>query len=286
MKKINFKILIVTCIICLLPIILGVIYFEQLPEQVAIHFNIEGNPDNYFPKAVFIFAIPVFMAFIQAFCCVVTDVSDKHKEANKKASSIFKWIIPCITVILYVVTLTFALGYMLDIRRIVMVLLGLMFIITGNYIPKTKGNTYVHFGKIKDEKVLYKVAKISGYIMIINGLLAIASILFNPIASVVLVILIIIEGITLAIYSCFADKKSKANTFLLISFILIISLIFIGVIKYHKDFLFMEDGTIQNSHYELINHLKAIENNLERKKQIDFSLEHNLITLEEATDLY
>ena len=221
MKKINFKILVVTCIVCLLPIILGIIYYNDLPEKVAIHFNIENNPDNFFPRAAFVFGIPVFMALMQAFACITTDLTDNHKEANKKASIVFKWIIPTITIILYVITLTFALGYMLDIRRIVMLLIGLMFIIIGNYLPKTKGNTYVHFGKIKDEKLLNKIAKISGYTMILNGLLFIASILFNPIVSLILVILLISEALVISIYTCFNNKKSKGNIILIITIIIL-----------------------------------------------------------------
>lgn len=55
MKKINMKSLIITSIVCLLPI----------------------------------------------FCCIVSDLSDKNPEANKKAVTVYKWIIPIITVVLY-----------------------------------------------------------------------------------------------------------------------------------------------------------------------------------------
>lgn len=201
MKKINLKILIVTSLVCLSTIILGVYFYNQLPENVAIHFDIQNNPDNYFPKPAFVFGMPVIMTFFQIFACVVNDLSDKHKEANKKASTVFKWLIPIVTVILYIVTISFALGNKLDIRKIVMLILGVMFIIMGNYLPKTKGSTYVHFGrKIKDEKLLNQASKISGYIMIINGILAMISTLFDPIISVALVIAIILEGIILTIY--------------------------------------------------------------------------------------
>lgn len=58
MKKINFKILFVTCIVCLLPIIIGLVFYNQLPEQIAIHFDINNNPDTFFPKLAFIFGMP------------------------------------------------------------------------------------------------------------------------------------------------------------------------------------------------------------------------------------
>ena len=139
MKKIDLKMLIITCLACLLPIFLGITFYNQLPEQVAIHFNINNEPDGYFSKPAFVFGMPVIMVAIQAFCCIVSDLDDKNKEANKKALRVIKWIIPIITVILYIVTIIFALGNALDIRRIVMIIIGLELIILGNYTPKTKG---------------------------------------------------------------------------------------------------------------------------------------------------
>ena len=286
MKKINFKILILTCIVCLLPIALGVIYFDQLPERVAIHFNIQNNPDNYFPRVGFVFGIPFLMMLIQAFCCITVDLKDENKEANKKASSIFKWVIPTISIIIYVVTLLFALGYMLDIRRIVMILVGIMLIVLGNYTPKTKGNTYVHLGNIKDEKLLNKIAKISGYTFIIDGLLFILSVLFNPIVSIVMVLLLIVQGMGITIYAVINNKGAKGNGILILTIIIVLTVISALLLKYHEEFLFNKDGTISNAHQELINHLKSIEDNQERKKQVDFSLQYNLITQNEAYELY
>lgn len=207
MKKINYKILIITSLVCLSSIILGILFYNQLPEQVAIHFDIENNPNSYISKVVFIFGIPILMTLFQIFACIVNDLQDKNKEANKKATTIFKWIIPIITITMYCITISFALGNSLDIRKIVMILLGIMFIVMGNYLPKTKGNTYVHFSKIKDENILNNVLRKSGYVVILDGILLILSILFNPIVSVLTVILIILETIGLFIYTIIKNRN-------------------------------------------------------------------------------
>ena len=52
------------------------------------------------------------------------------------------------------------------------------------------------------------------------------------------------------------------------------------------DFLFSTDGTVVDGHKDLINHLKNIEDSEERKKEIDYSLSQNIITQEEANNLY
>ena len=50
MEKKNRKTLILSVIICLLPMILGSILYNKLPEQMPIHFTINNVPDNYANK--------------------------------------------------------------------------------------------------------------------------------------------------------------------------------------------------------------------------------------------
>ena len=70
--------------------------------------------------------------------------------------------------------------------------------------------------------------------------------------------------------------------------VLVIIAIGFGVFKatHSEDYLYSQDGTIINGKNELINHLKSIEDVNERKNQIDFSVQSNIITQEEANKLY
>lgn len=211
MKKIDFKILVITCIACLLPIILGLIFYNDLPDKVAIHFDVYGNPDNYFPKIVVVFLVPVFMMIVQAICCILSDLSDKNPEANKKAVGVFKWIIPILSILLYVVTLMYSMVGNIDMRKAAMIMLGLMLVVMGNYIPKTVGDVSMRFPRkeIKDKALERRAKKIAGYGCIINGVFCIISILFVPQVSVALVILFIIEALILAFCVWLKDKNSK-----------------------------------------------------------------------------
>ena len=68
--------------------------------------------------------------------------------------------------------------------------------------------------------------------------------------------------------------------------ILIVCAVGFGAYKVSTSYLFNSDGTITDGKKDLINRLKSIENETERKEQIDFSLEQNLITQKEANELY
>ena len=74
MEKKNRKTLIFSVIICLLPMILGVILYNKLPEQMPIHFTINDVPDNYAHKNFALFGIPLIMAIVQAICLIAVNI--------------------------------------------------------------------------------------------------------------------------------------------------------------------------------------------------------------------
>lgn len=211
MRKINIKSLIITSTVCLLPIICGLIFYNALPESIAIHWGIDNNPNGYFSKPAFVFGMPIMMLALQVFCCIVSDLSDKNPEANKKAVTVYKWIIPIITVVMYAVTIAISLGNDLDIRKIVMCVLGILFIISGNYMPKVRSDYYMNskifWVKNRDEKLVNKAMKITAYGLIGFGILFILSILFDVAVSIAVVIAMIVFCIF--IYLCVYIKSRK-----------------------------------------------------------------------------
>ena len=70
--------------------------------------------------------------------------------------------------------------------------------------------------------------------------------------------------------------------------ILVIVAIGFGIFKatHNEDYLYHQDGTVVDGKKDLITHLKSIEDVNERKNQINFSVQQNIITQEEAIELY
>ncbi len=84
-------------------------------------------------------------------------------------------------------------------------------------------------------------------------------------------------------------RKMKDKKIIIIALVIVlVCAIAFGVYKatHSENYLYNQDGTISDEHADLINHLKGIEDKEERKKQVDFSLESNIITQEEANQLY
>ena len=205
MKKINWKVLAITCVITLLPILFGLSVWNQLPEQIAIHFDVNNQPDNFAPKAFAVFGLPVIMVAFQMFCCLMTDFGVQRYSGNKKMELLSKWVIPVVTVVLYFVTLGYSMGWAIDIRRVAVCIVGIMFVTLGNYLPKLSYVKHYNF----EPEVAKKINRFTGFGMVIMGVLGLLSILLPAEASVVWLILLIPFGVASAVYTIYVSRKHQ-----------------------------------------------------------------------------
>ncbi len=187
MKFIKWKSLLATCAVCLLPILLGLALWDKLPSAMAIHFDINNNPDNFASKGFVVFILPLLMVLLQAFCCFVNDINAAKHSERKKFERATKWIIPVMTVILQAVTLGYALGWNLDIRRIAAFIVGGIFLVTGNYLPKLD---YVKNYDVDTEKAR-RINRFIGFETVVMGILYLISIFLPPLATVVCLFLLV-----------------------------------------------------------------------------------------------
>ena len=203
MKSIKWKILIITCIVCLSPILLGIALWDVLPEQIAIHFDIHNQPDSFTSKGFAVFGLPAFMALIQCLCGVITDINAKKHGETKKFEAAAKWIIPFVTIALYIVTLGYSLDWNIDIRMAACCIVGIEFIVLGNYLPKLN---YVKHYKLSEEKAR-KFNRFGGFLTFIMGVLFLISIFLPPVASIICLFLLIPYVIVLLVYMFVVIKK-------------------------------------------------------------------------------
>ena len=103
MNKRNFGISILTSIIILLPILAGVLLWDQLSPQIPIHWNLQGAVDGMVPKAVAVFGFPVLMLVLHWISTALT----KRESEGKRAFAY--WFIPLLTLILSGVMYYFAI---------------------------------------------------------------------------------------------------------------------------------------------------------------------------------
>ena len=138
MIKKNLKTLIITSIVILLPILAGLYLWNKLPEQVPSHWNANGEVDGWSSKPFFVFGLPGILLAAQWLCALGTAADPKKANHSGKIMHLVLWIIPVLSLALNTITYMTALGADVAVEMIMPLVIGLMFTIIGNYLPKCK----------------------------------------------------------------------------------------------------------------------------------------------------
>ena len=196
MKFMKWKSLVITCIVCLLPILLGISLWSKLPDTMAIHFNLNNQPDNFASKGFVVFGLPLLMTALQVFCCFINDINAYKHGERKKFTRVTKWIIPIMAIILQTATLGYGLGWDIDIRRLAVFIVGVILLVIGNYLPKFEGAKIQN----KNEEKARKIQRFIGFETVVMGILFLLSLLFPPVVSLFCLLLFVPYAITNTVY--------------------------------------------------------------------------------------
>ena len=140
MIKKNLKTLIITSVIILLPILAGLLLWNQLPDPMPSHWNASGEVDDWSSKPFAIIGLPLILLAAQWLCVLGTAADPKKNNHPQKILHLVLWIIPVLSVVLHTVVYLTALGYGVRMEVVMPVLIGVVFTIIGNYLPKCKQN--------------------------------------------------------------------------------------------------------------------------------------------------
>ena len=119
--------------VMLLPVLYAVWVYPTLPENLAIHFDLSGKGNAFLPKFLVVSAFPIVMMLLEVMIYWTTIAKD---ILNRTFKHLIRWMFPLTFVSLYLATIYRGLNEEFDIRKIAAMVVALVFIIVGNYLPK------------------------------------------------------------------------------------------------------------------------------------------------------
>lgn len=174
--KISFKTEFLPIFLVVLGFILSLFFINTFPEQVAVHWNLAGEPDgfsNKYSAALMIPVITLAMYLLLTFLPIIDPKKDRYKEFSK-FYNYFKVIIIFFMIFIYVVSGLNNLGYNLPIKKITPISVGTLFVLIGFYMKKIKMNWFMGVKNpwtLSSEKVWNKTHKFSGKVFVVSGFL-------------------------------------------------------------------------------------------------------------------
>lgn len=204
------KTLVLTTLVCLLPIIAGIILYNKMPEQIATHWDFEGTPNDWSSKAVALFVLPGGLLLLNIFFPFLLRVDPKYSEIPKKIKALIYWIIPVVNLFASSATIAAGLGLEINIAFYGQILVGLIFVIIGNYLPKMSQSYTVGIKlpwTLESKENWNKTHRMAGFVWVVCGLLIMASVLLS-VRGYILVALMFVMILVPTIYSYIIYKKN------------------------------------------------------------------------------
>ena len=204
--------LVITSCIILLQTLVGAALWDRLPDPIATHFDFHNQPNGWSSKAFTVFGMPLIMLALHWITLMVSSTKYAQiKNLHSKVKFLFWWIIPSVSLLVMVLCYGYALGASFDIGRIVLPFVGLLFAITGNYMPKVRRNYSVGIKlpwTMTDDENWNKTHRMAAPVWVICGMLLIVLGLIGSTSWLAFVVIMVMVFLP-TVYSFALHLKKK-----------------------------------------------------------------------------
>ncbi|HEX9797019.1 MAG TPA: SdpI family protein [Anaerolineales bacterium] len=174
---------------------LGTLFlYGQLPDPMPIHWNLVGQPDNFAAKTYGAFLLPATAVGIYLLLLVIPHLDPRRASYERFEGTyrILRTGIVLFMVFIQLVTLYSVLlgGNMLN-SNLVILAVGLLFVLLGNYMPRVRSNWFVGIRTpwtLSNEHVWRKTHQLGGRLFVLTGLLLMASVVLPPSFSMAVIL--------------------------------------------------------------------------------------------------
>lgn len=214
MKKINGKLLLLTSLITLFPMVVGLFLWKKLPDTLPSHFGFDGTADGFSSKSEAVFMIPVIMVLLQILVVFVTTKDPKAGNVATKVREMIYWMIPVLSNCTQLLIFASAVGLVGNSTKIGLVLIAVLFIILGNYLPKIKQNYTVGIKvpwTLHDEENWNKTHRMAGKLWVTCGLIIVINAFLHLAEPIVFTVVMFTMVLLPIIYSFLLAKRKSAD---------------------------------------------------------------------------
>ena len=197
-------------------LLFSVAVYGKLPQQVPTHFDLQGQPDDWTQRRFAAFGMPVFAAAMVLLFHMFPKISPRRANLEQFEDSY--WLIANVVIAfmaaLHVLILGRALGWPVDITSATLLGVGLLFIIIGNVLPRTRSNWWMGIRTpwtMENENVWRATHRLAGKTFMVGGAITVVAALLPPsVRPWIAIAALAIAGFIPVIYSYLIWRREKA----------------------------------------------------------------------------
>ncbi|WP_046174781.1 SdpI family protein [Domibacillus indicus] len=187
-------------LITLIAFLAGFIAIPYLPDQIATHWGPSGEADGYSSKWFGAFFGPLMLLFVGGLLIVSPKIDPRRQNYQKFIGSYHIIVNAAVTLlfIVHLLTLANGLGYPVKMGTAIPVLIGLLFIVIGNYLPRIRPSYMIGFRTpwtLADDHVWTRTHRLGGFLFVIGGLVIVIT-AFLPVSLRIMAFIAVVLMIT------------------------------------------------------------------------------------------
>lgn len=203
-----------SCIVLLLPMVFGIIMWDSIPPTVTTHWGADGVADGWSGRGFAVFGLPLIILALHLLCLLITFADNKKTQQSHKVIGLVMWICPMISVFANGLMYSAILGFNPGLQ-LIPALLGLMFIILGNYMPKFRRNHTMGIRlpwTLASDENWSRTHRIGGIVWVAAGAVQLGSVFLPQKAMLIVGVSALLVSILIpAVYSYVLYRKQSAN---------------------------------------------------------------------------
>jgi len=199
---------IIVLFLILVATIAGLLLWNQLPDQMASHWNVNDEVDGYMPKFWGVFMMPLVTLGLFLLFLVIPNIDPNKANIAEFRESFNLFIVLFVVFMLYIhaLTLAWSLGYTgFRLSTAMLPAMGLLFIFIGFMLRKAKRNFFIGIRTpwtLSSDTVWEKTHRLGAVLFMASGALAFLGGLFGgTVAFWMLFVPLIGSVIFLLVYS-------------------------------------------------------------------------------------
>lgn len=215
MKKIPDKIKYLMLLLCLLPMLGGMMWYSDLPSRLPVHFDFYGQPDLFFNKPAALFGLPLFLFGLEWILLMLFDQDLMRENQPLVLILVILGSVPAIGAVFYLMIITANFEKEGNVASIFWLLSAFLFILIGNYLPKCKPNKYIGIRlpwTLNNREIWMKTHRLAGFSYLIGGFIILVSLSFGCF-SISLFILIFATLLPVGYSIYLAEGSAKKDHF-------------------------------------------------------------------------
>ena len=203
-------------LLAVVGVVASLAVYQRLPETMAVHWDMDGNPNGWMPRPFGAFFGPVFLLVLWQLMRVLPRIDPRERNYARFGDAYDTIVAASLLLVLatHGIVLAEALGHHVSVARVVPALVGVLFVVIGNVMPHMRPNWW--FGvrtpwTLSNDRVWARTHRLAGFSMTAAGVAMIVAALLLPARLGIPVLLAATVAATVgpAVYSYLTWKREQ-----------------------------------------------------------------------------